>query len=286
MAKQKTKASKKPKPNQAEKKKEVKLDQKAQKALAYLSGIPSSEQETLTDMLTISREEETEFDRLLSIWLGLQEREIKEIGRTLIEVLQGLKLERKKVRDRIESPGYLRLVRKSFRNWSAAESEGKRVLIRNLLANAATRSTSPDFVLFMFIDWLDKYSDEHFLAMRKIYDALPGGLTRKEIWQQLNLDGSLPAEDSAEADMFKMLILDLSTGYVIRQPREKDFYGSFVRSKPVRAVTATTESRSTAFDDTKKYILTELGKQFVYYTMEEGQPTDTEEFPGDEPADS
>lgn len=255
--------------------KEIKLDKKAQQALAYLSGIPPSEEEALIEAIALTKEENIEFDRLLSIWLKLQEAEIKEIGRTLMEVLQRLKLTSKRVRERIESPNYLCLVRKSFRNWSAAESEQKRVLVRNLLANAASRTTSPDFALLMFIDWLDKYSDEHFALMRTIFAFLPEGLTRHEIWEVLHPDRELPAEDSAEADMFKMLILDLTTGYVIRQPREKNFYGSFVRSKPARA--ASPEANISAFEDTKKYVLTELGKQFVAYTMEETPPEETEE---------
>lgn len=256
----------------------LKLDKKAQRALAYLSGIPTTEEEALLGAISISKEGEVEFNRLLSIWLKLQEAEIKEIGTTLIESLERLKLSSKKVRARIESLHYLRLVRKSFRNWSAAESEQKRILIRNLLVNAASRFTSPDFVLLMFIDWLDKYSDEHFLLMRQIFNAGPEGLTRKEIWQILYGDGAMPAEDSAEADMFKMLILDLSTGYVIRQPREKDFYGSFVKGKSTRTAAFPSEiTRVSAFDDTKKYVLTELGQQFVLYTMEEVLLEDSEE---------
>lgn len=247
---------------------EIKLDKKAQQALAYLSGIPSTEEEILTEIFTVTEEENTQFKELLNIWLRLQEAEIKEIGRTLLEVIQRLNLNNKKIRERLESAEYLNLVRKSFRNWSAAESEEKRILIRNLLVNGAIRFTSPNSALSMFIDWLDKYSEEHFQVIRTINQALPEGLTRKEIW--LSLHNSFPPEDSAEADMFKMLILDLTTGYVIRQPREKDFYGKFIRAKPVRS-TVSEESLRTSliFNDTKKYVLTELGKQFVLYTMKE-----------------
>lgn len=222
-----------------------------------------------------------EFNRLLSIWLRLQESEIQEIGKTVIEILQRLKLASKKVRDRLESPEYLALIRKSFRNWSAAESEEKRILIRNLLVNATTRTTSPDTTLSMFIDWLDNYSEEHFQVVRAIYHALPIGLARKEIWQTLNPGRKIPGEDTAEADMFKMLILDLSTGYVIRQPREKDYFGRFVRAKPARvAVSNRFPETISAFDDSKKYVLTELGKQFVFYTLEEVPPEEISEAEG------
>ncbi len=254
--------------------KEVKLDQKAQRALAYLSGIPPTEEETLTQNVTLSEEENEEFEHLLSIWLTLQETEIKEIGKTLLEVIQRLKLSAKGIRGRIESQEYLRLVRKAFRNWAAAESEERRILVRNLLVNAASRSTSPDNIISMFIDWIDNYSDEHFRVIREISQTQPEGLTRREMWERFYPGREIPAEDSAEADMFKMLILDLTTGYVIRQPREKDFYGYYVRARSTTKAVAGTEAvqRTTAFDNSKKYVLTELGKQFVLYTMEETEP--------------
>ena len=69
--------------------------------------------------------------------------------------------------------------------------------------------------------------------------------------------------------MFKLLIRDLSTGSVIRQHREKDYAGNFLRkpalkSRKGRPISSTVES---AFEDTKGYELTELGKQFVHYAM-------------------
>lgn len=44
-----------------------------------------------------------------------------------------------------------------------------------------------------------------------------------------NLYGQTPREDSAEADLFKLLIRDLSTGGVIRQERDVNQLGQFVR---------------------------------------------------------
>lgn len=263
---------------------EMKLDRRAQKVLGYLSGIPPTEEEVLTEIISVSEEGKTEFDRLLTIWIKLQEAEIKEIGRTLLEVIQRLKLSSRGVKERIESQEYLSLVRKSFRNWAAAESEERRVLIRNLLVNAARRTTIPDNVLSMFIDWFNNYSDGHFRVIREIFSALPDGLTRREMWEHINPGRELPAEDSAEADMFKMLILDLTTGYVIRQPREKDFYGNFVRAKSTpRASPSDTTQRTSAFESGKKYVLTELGKQFVVYAMEE-TPPEAEEISEEIPA--
>ncbi len=257
----------------------MKLNKRAQQVLAYLSGIPSLEEEVFLELGSLSKEGEKEFVRMLAVWLKLQEEEIEEIGKTLTEVVSKLKLNSIKVRERVESLEYLRLVRKSFRNWSAAESEQKRILIRNLLIQASQRFTSPDEVLLMFVDLLDNYSDEHFEVLRRIYFSLPEGLTRYELWKETN-HREPPAEDSAEADMFKMLILDLTTGYLIRQPREKDYYGHFIRSKPPWAVAPQENIQSTiAFDNTKKYVLTELGQQLMLYTKEEEEKEDNLELP-------
>ena len=77
----------------------------------------------------------------------------------------------------------------------------------------------------------------------------------------------MPRDDSAEADLFRLLISDLSIGRVIRQPRETDWQGRFKR-KP-RARRTTVGTLESAFEDTKQYVLTELGSQFVHYTMNE-----------------
>ena len=76
-------------------------------------------------------------------------------------------------------------------------------------------------------------------------------------------------EDSAEADLFKLIVHDLSVGHIARQHREKDRYGNFLRSRTRQRRGPTLVS---AFDDEKEYHLTELGKQFVHYTMNEIVP--------------
>jgi hypothetical protein len=66
-----------------------------------------------------------------------------------------------------------------------------------------------------------------------------------------------------------MLIRDLSTGGVIRQPREADPRGRFIkRRRPPRRV-AGSKTMESAFEDTKTYVLTGLGAQFVHYAMTE-----------------
>jgi hypothetical protein len=103
-------------------------------------------------------------------------------------------------------------------------------------------------------------------VIREIYKN--PGPTRYDIWIAVYGE-PVPRDDSAEADLYKMLIGDLSLGRVIRQPRESDNLGRYrkktTRSKPAFKTT-TLES---PFEDTKQYVLTELGSQFVHYTMTE-----------------
>ena len=101
-------------------------------------------------------------------------------------------------------------------------------------------------------------------------DKTPG-ITRAEIWDSINL--SRPRDDSSEADLFRYLIRDLSTGGVIRQERETDIDGRFLkRDTRGRSHAAPSRTMESAFEETKPYVLTELGKQFVHYVMEDVVP--------------
>jgi hypothetical protein len=236
-------------------------------ALACLGAIPGVGGAIAGIAGTWSEQEQAEFNRIFSAWLKLQEDEIREIGTTIFEIMARLDHTDEAVRKRIESPEYLKLVKKCFRDWSAAESEEKRRLIRNLLSNAAATKICSDDVVSMFIQWIDMYSEAHFAVIRAVFKA-PGS-TRQEIWSTVH--GAAVREDSAEADLFKLLIHDLSTGHVIRQHREVDYYGRFVKTAPKRRG-PTGSVMTSAFDDDKQYELTELGKQFVHYTMNEIVP--------------
>jgi hypothetical protein len=235
-------------------------------ALACLGAIPGIGGAIAGIAATWSEEEQAQYNRIFSAWLKLQEDEIREIGITIFEVMARLDQSDEEIRKRIESPEYLQLVKKCFRDWSAAESEEKRRLIRNLLSNAAATRD----VVKMFITWIDIYSEPHFAVIRQVFKNSEG-ITRQEIWSAIH--GEAVREDSAEADLFKLLIHDLSTGHVIRQHRQVDYYGNFVKAQPKRRQPGTvTQIMASAFDDDKQYQLTELGKQFVHYTMNEIVP--------------
>lgn len=64
-----------------------------------------------------------------------------------------------------------------------------------------------------------------------------------------------------------MLIRDLSTGGVIRQQKVIDFNNK-LKSVTIPGIKER-NVKDTAFDDTKPYELTALGKQFVHYTMQD-----------------
>ena len=148
-------------------------------------------------------------------------------------------------------------MKKCFRDWSAAESEEKRKLLRNLLANAASTDLTSDDVVRLFIEWIAKYSEIHFKVLALVYQN--PGLTRWDMWTEIH--GERVREDSAEADLFRLVVHDLSTGRVMRQTRETDRAGNFLRKRTRSRQGQFVES---AFDDKKPYALTALGKQFVH----------------------
>ena len=96
------------------------------------------------------------------------------------------------------------------------------------------------------------------------------GITRGGIWNRVH--GERPREDSAEADLYKRLIRDLSTGGVIRQHRPTNIHGQFIKKNTKGRQMSSSSTMKSAFDDQEPYELTELGKQFVHYTMDELAP--------------
>ena len=215
---------------------------------------------------TSESDKQAEMLRIIAAWMALQEDEIKEIGRTMSDVLHRIDTHDERIKERITSKEYKSLMKKAFRDWSAAESDEKRRLVTNLLTNAAAASITSDDVVRSFIDWIDDYSELHFKVIGEIYNR--DGITRHDIWH--NLHGEIPRDDSPEADLFKLIIHELSTGHVIRQHRETDAHGQFLqKSRTKTSGRGGSRTMKSAFDDEEEYELTELGKQFVHYTMSE-----------------
>lgn len=201
---------------------------------------------------------------LLRAWMKMLEDELREKQRTMLDVMARLDMHDEEIAARVRSDEYQSLLKKAFRNWAGTESRKKQEYIRNILTNAAATRLVSDDVVFLFMDWLQDYSEFHFAVIGELYKRK--GCTRRQIWE--NLGRERVREDSADADLFKLLIRDLSTGGIIRQHRETDYAGNFITRTPQRAGP---RSRSrpgqggvkvakSAFDDEEQYELTALSE--------------------------
>ena len=220
------------------------------------------------------QDKSTKENNLQTRWLEEHTKKLAQLSDTMSYITSRFETLGEQIEERIQSEPYLGIVRRAFRAWDRADTDEKRKYVGNLVSNASGTTLTSDDVIRLFVDWLDIYHEAHFAVIRQIYQK--PGCTRYDIWESIN--GTFPREDSAEADLFRMLIRDLSTGGVIRQERATTADGQFLKKPrvPHRGISSTTVESS--FDDMKPYVLTELGKQFVHYTMSDVVPrigTDT-----------
>jgi hypothetical protein len=217
-----------------------------------------------------SENEQEEALNVLRAWVKMLEDELREKQQTMLDVMARLDMHEEEIAARVRSDEYQSLLKKAFRNWAGTESRKKQEYIRNILTNAAATRIVSDDVVFLFMEWLQDYSEFHFAVIGELYKR--DGLTRRQIWE--NLGRERVREDSADADLYKLLIRDLSTGGIIRQHRETDYQGNFINRAPRSAprpkpVPGAAKVAKSAFDDEERYELTALGKQFVHYAMTE-----------------
>ncbi|MDO8486204.1 MAG: hypothetical protein Q7S77_00695 [Candidatus Staskawiczbacteria bacterium] len=212
-----------------------------------------------------SENEQKKVNCFFKDWVKMLEDEIREKEKTILEIVARLDIHDEEIAKRMRSSEYQSLLKKTFREWAGAESEEKRQYIRNILSNAAATALASDDVVRLFIDWLKNYSEMHFHVIGAIYNS--GGISRGEIWEKIGKDSV--REDSADADLYKLLFRDLSTGGIIRQHKEKTWDGRFLKQPPQKRQNGYTASREmkSAFDREEKYELTDLGQQFVHYAM-------------------
>lgn len=171
---------------------------------------------------------------------------------------------------RIQEGSYLEVVRKGFRVWDRCSTKDKRDRVFALLTNAASTTVVEDDVVRLFLDWIDRYHDAHFGIIRAVFKSR--GLTRLDIWRRMGGADKLPKENSSEADLFRMLIDDLSRGRVIRQEREYNVhYDRFVKPPPKKRAPKGQADPfyESTWEATKPYELSELGKDFVRYVLQE-----------------
>lgn len=215
--------------------------------------------------------EQGHINEMVGRWLEEHREKINLLGNAIQQIAD--RLERFEgdiaadVDRRLNDDRYLALVKQGFRAWDWSHTDEKRDYIRRCLTNAATTSICSDDVIRLFLDWIDKYDEIHFAVIRTLYQNR--GATRAYIWDQIH--GKEVREDSAEADLYKLLIFDLNTGHVLRQIRDKNTYGQFLAKRRQSRQPRKTVLES-AFENTKPYELTELGNQFVHYVMDEVVP--------------
>ncbi len=197
--------------------------------------------------------------------------EMREKEQTILEITARIDMHDQKTAERIKSPEYQSLLRKAFRDWAGTESEEKRKLVRNLLSNAAGSTLASDDVVKLFLEWIRDYSELHFAVIGAVYNS--AGITRGGVWQKL---GRKPVrEDSSDADLFKLMFRDLSTGGMVRQHRETDYAGNFIAKahrKGPPLPKGSPRTMKSAFDDDEQYELTSLGVEFVHYAMTDVPP--------------
>ncbi|CAM4136731.1 hypothetical protein [Pseudoalteromonas byunsanensis] len=229
-----------------------------------MSAIPWVGQVLSSGAAIHGEQEQGKVNELHEEWLKVHKDKVELLMVALDDMASRLESVHDEYEARIQSDEYMGLVRRAFKSWDASETQEKQQYVINLISNAAASHLCPDDQIRLFNDWLDKYHEIHFKVIRAIYQN--NGITRLGIWQSVS--DIMPREDSAEADLFKLLIRDLSTGGVIRQYRPTTYDGQFMRQttrgKTKKPASSTMES---AFENTKPYQLTELGSQFVHYTM-------------------
>lgn len=130
-----------------------------------------------------SEKEQARVNKFFDQWARMLQEELREKEATVIEIMARIDLQDEKVAARVESREFQSLVKKTFRDWAGAESEDKRVLIRNLLSNAASSSVSSDDVVRLFIDWIGLYSELHFKVVGAIYNS--NGISRGAVWSKI-----------------------------------------------------------------------------------------------------
>ncbi len=245
-----------------------KIDEKGKKSrtgrfvVSALSSIPWVGGVIAASSALHGEKEQGKINALQKLWLEEHYRKIEELACAIHEITKRLNKTGAENDERLSSEEYLSLVRKGFKEWDNAETQEKKQYIQKLLTNAGATTLTTDDLVRLFMDWISMYHETHFLVIKEIYKNK--GITRGQIWR--NLNDTQPREDSMEADLFKLLIRDLSMGGIIRQHRATDFMGNYYKKSTKRPKSGILKS---AFDNEEQYELTDLGGQFVHYTMED-----------------
>ena len=83
-----------------------------------------------------SENEQEKVNKFFRHWIKMLEDEIREKERTILEIMSRLDIHDEEIAKRLESREYQSLLKKTFREWSGAESEEKRGYIKNIFGKA------------------------------------------------------------------------------------------------------------------------------------------------------
>ena len=210
--------------------------------------------------------EQGEANVLIGRWLLEHQNKIVELQTTLNSIIE--KVESCGTQERLNDESFLSLVRQGFLVWDQANTTSKRDYVRRTLTNAAVSKICADDVVRLFLGWINQYDEIHFRLISILVQNR--GATRGRMWEELGDTDS--REDSADADLFKLLIHDLSMGHVLRQMRDKNMQGQFLKKSRRINRLGGSDTMESAFEDTKPYELTALGDQFATYVLNEVVP--------------
>ena len=73
-----------------------------------------------------SESEQQKVNQIFEQWLQMLEDELSEKATTTAEIMARLDMKDEQVTDRIESPEYQKILKKTFRRWLSIDSESKR----------------------------------------------------------------------------------------------------------------------------------------------------------------
>jgi hypothetical protein len=213
--------------------------------------------------------EQGKVNEIIRLWCEEHNARIEDMSKTIAAMIERMEQIGPKAQERVQEEEYLGLVRYGFRIWDEASTVEKRERVRRVLTNAAGTKLCSDDIVRVFLDWIRKYDEIHFRVITCIHKQ--PGATRADVWEDFY--GEEVRENSAEADLFKLMFRDLSTGGVIRQHRETTHDGQFLaRHRSSARGRGRSLILESAFDDKKPHELTELGTQFIHYAMNEIVP--------------
>ncbi|MDR0484009.1 MAG: hypothetical protein LBH40_01845 [Alphaproteobacteria bacterium] len=220
----------------------------------------------------LGEKEQDKINDFLNFQIQMLKDEWKEKEFTFAEITQRLDWQDDIISHKVSSEEFQSLCKKAFRDWGAIGSEDKRKYVRNVLVNSASDNQTGYEIVKLFLDWIQKYSDLHFNIMKIIYNK--DGITRYDIWKDLYPNINIPREDSQEADLYKLIIRDLSTGGIIRQYKEVNYRGEFIKNGPTgsKIPNGNSSTMKSAFDNEENYVLTKLGQDFIHFATNEITP--------------